>query len=171
MTRLRLLTAASGAALLAGAMACAGAPATLQVDRQVAIDAPPAKIWSMIGRFGDLTWHPLVTDCGATQGNREGSVRTLVLGGATLVEQLAAYDAVHMTYTYRMLDMPANRRVLPVTGYVATISVRRGPNRTSVVDWRGSFQRTGRDDAAALHAVDGEYRSGLAGLKAAAEAD
>ena len=177
----RLVLAAWSAAVLTvtATAALAQSAAPLHLDRTVAIDAPPAKVWSMIGHFAGMTWHPAIKASSATQGDTPGSVRTLDLGGPRLVEQLAAYDAAKMTYTYTITDLPANTQVLPVTAYTSTISVRPGPNATSVVDWQGTFRRldpsatpqSGQDDAAALKAIDGVYSGGLAQLKKAAEAD
>ncbi len=133
----------------------------------------------MVRNFSDLTWHPAIKASTATQGNTPGSVRTLDLGGPKLVEQLVAYDAPDMQYTYRITDNPANVKVLPVTSYVSTISVRPDPGRGSIVDWRGTFMRAdpsstpqaGMDDAAAVKSISGVYGGGLAHLKTEAEAD
>ena len=66
---------------------------------------------------------------------------------------------------------------LPVTNYTSTITVK-AEGKGSVVEWRGAFYRgfpnndppPDRNDEAAVAAVTGVYKSGLANLKAMAEA-
>ena len=181
MIRNSVIVAALSAAGLVSSLGAARADtaAPLHIDQRVAIDAKPAKVWSIVHNFSDLTWHPVIKSSSATQGNTPGSVRTLDLGGPKLVEQLASYDAAKMSYTYRITNDPANVKVLPVTNYVSTITVLPGPNNTSVAEWQGTFTRAdpsaspaaGQDDAAALKAINGVYAGGLAHLKTLAEAD
>lgn len=175
LTMLAALAACGAMLALAPARA---APAALHADQTVAIDAPPARVWSIVRNFADLTWHPAVKNSTATDGNKPGSVRTLDLGGPKLTEELVVYDPKGMLYTYRITDDPANVKVLPVTEYVSTISVRPGTDKGSVVEWQGTFMRAdhsdapapGQDDAAAVKAISGVYAGGLAHLKEVAEA-
>ena len=139
------------------------------------IPASPAKVWNVIEQFSDVTWIPPVKSSAATQGNTVGSVRTLDLGRPRLLEELRAYDANAMTYTYAITNDPANVKTLPVTDYTATISVR--PSGTgSLVTWTGSFNRADQgdtpsatmDDKTAVTTIGGVYDAGLAGLRARA---
>ncbi len=162
-----------GAVALTG-VARAAAP-VLHETKTVEIAAPPAKVWGVIEQFSDLTWVPPVKSSSATQGNTIGSVRTLDLGGPRLMEQLKAYDAKAMTYTYVITSDPANVKVLPVTDYTSTITVK--PSAAgSLVTWTGAFKRAdqgdapaaGMDDKTATGAISGVYEAGLGGLKARA---
>lgn len=162
-----------GAVALTG-VARAAAP-VLHETKTVEIAAPPAKVWGMIEQFSDLTWVPPVKSSSATQGNTVGSVRTLDLGGPRLMEQLKAYDAKAMTYTYVITSDPANVKVLPVTDYTSTITVK--PSAAgSLVTWTGAFKRADQGDAPAANmddktatgAISGVYEAGLGGLKARA---
>ncbi len=162
-----------GAVALTG-VARAAAP-VLHETKTVEIAAPPAKVWGMIEQFSDLTWVPPVKSSSATQGNTVGSVRTLDLGGPRLMEQLKAYDAKAMTYTYVITSDPANVKVLPVTDYTSTITVK--PSAAgSLVTWTGAFKRADQgdtpaanmDDKTAAGAISGVYEAGLGGLKARA---
>lgn len=172
-----LAAGALPAALAPGAARAAGLPQH-SVVRIEHIDAPPAKVWAIIKNFPDLTWHPAIKTSSATEGNTPGSVRTLDLGGPKLIEQLVRYDDAHMTYTYKITEDPANVKTLPVSHYTSTITVKPGPHGSSVVTWRGTFERgdpaatpaAGEDDAAAVKAVTGVYTGGLANLKKLAEA-
>ena len=147
--------------------------AELKVVKDVTIAASPDKVWAIIQNFSDLTWHPAVKSSSATDGNNKGSVRTLDLGGPKLIEQLVAYNATKMNYTYKITDDPANIKTMPVTKYTSTIAVKKGSGNTTVVTWSGKFLRAdpsptpaaGMDDAAATKAITGVYEGGLAGLK------
>jgi hypothetical protein len=109
----------------------------------------------------------------ADKGNEEGSVRQLKLkGGGALTETLETYDAAKMRYSYRAKDGGA----LPVTNYTSTITVKT-EGGGAVVEWRGAFYRgypnndppPDQNDEAAVAAVTGVYKAGLANLKAMAE--
>lgn len=173
MNNALLRLAVVGMVVLIGT-ARAAAP-VLSESRTMEIAAPPAKVWSVIEQFSDMTWVPPVKSSTATQGNIVGSVRTLDLGGPRLVEELKAYDSQAMTYTYVITSDPANIKTLPVTDYTSTISVK--PSATgSVVTWMSTFKRADQGDAPAANmddktangAIAGVYGAGLDGLKAKA---
>ena len=163
-------------ALLAGltAPAAAHGPTRQKVVETIAIDAPADKVWAIIANFDALkSWHPAVAESPASKGNEEGSVRELKLkGGGELTETLESHDAAKMKYSYRAKDGGA----LPVTNYTSTITVK-SEGKGSVVEWRGAFYRgypnndppPDKNDEAAVAAVTGVYKSGLANLKTLAE--
>lgn len=150
-------------------------PTRQKVVEKVTIDAPAAAVWARIRNFDALKdWHPAIAESPASQGNTVGSVRSLkVKGGGELIETLEGYDDAAMKYSYRAKDGGA----LPVTNYTSTIIVTASGNQ-SVVEWRGAFYRgypqndppPDRNDEAAVKAITGVYQSGLANLKALAEA-
>ena len=154
--------------------AAAHGPTRQKVTEQVTIDAPTDKVWGLIGNFSALqNWHPAVAESPVSKGNEEGSVRQVKLkGGGQITETLEAYDAAKMRYSYRAKDGGA----LPVTNYTSTLSVKADGAR-SVVEWRGAFYRgypnndppPELNDEAAVRAITGVYRAGLAQLKTIAE--
>lgn len=162
--------------LLAGLVApvAAHGPTRQKVTETVAINAPADKVWAIVKDFGALqNWHPAIAESPADKGNEEGSVRQLKLkGGGALTETLEAYDAAKMRYSYRAKDGGA----LPVTNYTSTITVK-AEGSSSVVEWRGAFYRgypnndppPDQNDEAAVAAITGVYKAGLANLKAIAE--
>lgn len=147
------------------------------VQRSITIAAPPAKVWNIIQNFGDLTWFSAVKTSNADKANTPGSVRHLDLGGPVLIERLEKYNAAKMTYTYRITDDPGNVKVVPVSHYRSTITVKPAKGGGSTVIWVGHFSRgsadanppAGMDDAAAIKAVTGIYEGALADLKKKAE--
>ncbi|AGU50201.1 polyketide cyclase/dehydrase/lipid transport family protein [Variovorax paradoxus B4] len=156
--------------LAASAPSQAHGPTRQKVSEKVTIEAPADAVWAKIKNFNALKdWHPAVADSPADKGNAEGSVRTIKLkGGGTLVETLEGYDDAKMKYNYRAKDGGA----LPVTNYTSTLTVVADGGK-SVVEWRGAFYRgypnndppPDQNDEAAIKAVTGVYRDGLAHLK------
>ena len=149
-------------------------PTRQKAIEKITINAPPAAVWARIKNFDALKdWHPAVAESPADKGNAVGSVRQLKLkGGGALTETLEGFDDAKMKYSYRAKDGGA----LPVTNYTSTISVS-GEGNQSVVEWRGAFYRgypnndppADQNDDAAVAAITGVYKSGLANLKKLAE--
>ena len=140
------------------------------------INAPPDKVWAIIGNFQDMSWHPAVQRTEGKGGNGEGATRVLTLGpGATIAEEINKYDAAKMMYSYRIVEVEA--KVLPVTNYSSTITVSPAEGGKSTVEWKGAFYRgfpnndppPELSDEAAVKAVTGVYQAGLDALKKKAE--
>jgi carbon monoxide dehydrogenase subunit G len=159
------------------AQALAHGPTRQKVEESIVINAPPAKVWSIVGDFNGLpTWLTAVESSTVTDGNKEGSVRTLtVKGGEKLEEGLDSYDPQGMKLRYRAKG--ANVKVLPVNNYSSTIMVEPEGKDASKVTWRGAFYRgymnneppPELNDEAAIKAVTGLYKTGLQKLKEVAE--
>jgi hypothetical protein len=153
---------------LAGAGAQAASP--LHVIQTVDINAPPTKVWGIIGGFDQLSaWHPVVASSPADKGNTIGSVRTLTLkadGNPGFTEKLTKYNAAAFTYSY---DITPTQKVLPVIYYHATIKIT--PTKAgSKVTWRATFKAApGAENQAAIDAITGVFRGGLDNLKTLAE--
>lgn len=161
-------------ALCATQLSFAHGPTRQKVTETVTIDASAEKVWSLIKDFDALAkWHPAVEKSPADKGNNEGSVRQLSLkGGGALTETLESFSNEAKKYSYRAKDGGA----LPVSNYTSTIQVKDEGGKAKV-EWRGAFYRKytnndppkGQDDDAAVEAVTGVYKSGLAQLKKIAE--
>ena len=136
---------------------CAGA---LNVERETVINAPPQKVWKMIGEFNHLdVWHPAVASSTLVgSGTSPGDIRTLTLGdGATITEKLVAIDS--SSYTYSIETSP-----LPVEHYVSTLSIKANDNGGSVVKWSSNFDAKGATDDKAKEVIAGIYDAGLGRL-------
>ena len=160
-----------GAVLLPG-IALAHGPTRQKISETVEINAPPDKVWARIGNFGDMGWHPAFVKTEAQGGNAPDATRVLTLqDGATIDEVLAKYDAAGMSYSYRITRVDV--KVLPVTNYSSTITVKPNGEGKSLVEWRGAFYRgypnndppPELNDQAAIKAVTAVYRAGLDHLK------
>ncbi len=163
------------AASLVTTFAHAHGPTRQKVFESITIKASPDAVWAKVRDFTQLQgWHPAVESSSATNGSEIGSVRTLKLkGGGELVESLESLDDGAKKFSYRAKDGGA----LPVSNYSSNLTVKAGEGGTALVEWRGAFYRKymnndppeGEDDEAALSAVTGVYKSGLANLKTVME--
>lgn len=158
-------------AVLAPALAIAHGPTRQKVSETVEINAPPEKVWAVIGNFQDMSWHPAVAKTEGTGGNEQGATRTLTLqSGGKIQGKLNKYDKEGRSYSYEITEVDV--MVLPVTNYSSTLSVK-GEGGKSTVEWRGAFYRGFMNndpppelsDEAATKAVTGVYRGGLDALK------
>ena len=150
----------------------------LTVELTVDIAAPADKVWARVANFHDMSWHPAVARTEGQGGNEVGANRVLVLKGAgdpTITEQLTRYNAEGMTYSYKITEVDV--KVLPVNNYTSHLTVTADGEGKSKVQWRGAFYRgypnndppPDKNDEAAVAAVTGVYKSGLANLKTLAE--
>lgn len=172
-----VLAGALGAVLALTGMAGAHGPSRLKTEKTVTLDATPAEVWEVIGRFDDMSWHPVVastamTPEGAAADVPDESTRVLTLNGngaPTITEQLMAIDNDKMMYKYMITEV--DTAVLPVTNYSSTLQVSDKDGKAEVL-WKGGFYRgfpnneppAELNDDAAIAAVDGVYQAGLDAL-------
>ena len=156
--------------------ASAHGPSRQKVTETVEINAPPDKVWAVIGNFQDMSWHPAVAKLEGQGGNDANATRTLTLkSGGTIAEKLDGYDAAKLQYKYEFTDVDV--KVLPVKNYSSTLDVK-GEGGKSTVEWKGAFYRgfmnneppPELNEEAAIKAVKGVYRAGLDALKQKLEA-
>jgi hypothetical protein len=141
----------------------------LHVRSEVALPLSPSETWKQVGDFcPQRQWSADVLKCDIVSGanNRIGAVRQLSLrDGSTAREKLVAHDPKMRTFSYTIVQSG-----LPVTGYLATLSVKSGPKGGSLVEWKGSFDaKSGTDAAAAEKIVKGIYDKGLESLRSVDE--
>jgi hypothetical protein len=172
----RRMFAVAALTVILPAMALAHGPTRQKVTVTMEIAVPPDKVWSAIGNFQDMSWHPAVERTEGQNGNLIDATRRLTLkGGGTIDEILYNYDATAMTYSYRITAVDV--KVLPVTNYSSHLTVKPAASGGSIVEWRGAFYRGDPNndpppelnDEAAVKAVTAVYRMGLEALKAKIE--
>lgn len=156
--------------------AAAHGPTRQKVNATITINAAPDKVWAMIAKFQDMSWHPAVAKTEGSGDNTIGAKRTLTLqSGGTIEEELTKYSAEKRSLSYEIKAVDV--KVLPVNNYSSTITVSEDGGK-SVVEWRGAFYRgfmnndppPELNDEAAVKAVNGVYTAGLTALKKKAEA-
>jgi hypothetical protein len=144
----------------------------------VHIAAPPAKVWAVIGHFGDLSWDNQVAHTTSQGGDTPEATRTVTLksGGVLPDEDLERYEPDK--YTYATFLPHVDVKVLPVTNYSSILVVLPQPDGGSLVEWRSAFYRgypnfgppPNLNEAAAIKAVAAMTQPALDGLKARMEA-
>lgn len=169
LKRLALAVALIG---LVPVVAVAHGPSRQKVTETIEINAPADKVWAVVGNFQDMGWHPAFTKTEGTGGNDPATAtRKLTLGsGATIDEKLIKYNAEGKSLSYEITNVDV--KVVPVSNYSSTITVS-GEGDKSTVEWKGAFYRgyVNNDpppelsDEAAVKAVTGVYKDGLAALK------
>ncbi len=151
-------------------------PSRKKVEEKITINAPPDKVWAVVGNFQDMSWLPPVETTTGQGGNEIKATRTLTLkGGATVDEELYKYSAENRSLSYRINKVDV--KTLPVNNYSSTIKVEPAEGGQSTVTWDGAFYRgymnndppPDLNDEAAIKAVKGLYQTGLEGLKAKIE--
>jgi mxaD protein len=171
------------------ASASAHGPVRQKLERDIQVDAPAAKVWSIIKNYDDMSWLPSVKSVAAKGGNAAGATRVLTLKtGGTIDEELKKYDEEKMTYSYRITEMSSHKEithsgqnekipVLPVTDYAASIQVEAKGDKASVIKWKAGFYRAymnnnppeEMNEATAIAAVEAIFKSGLENIKSIAE--
>ncbi len=143
-----------GTILAAGTLSASAA----SIDKSVVVDAPAAKVWSMIGPFCSIKdWHPAIGKCTET-----GGVRTLTTkdGKGTFIEKQTASDNKTMMYSYAIETSP-----LPLTGYNSMLKVTPEGADKSKVEWSSTYTPDSGKDEAAKSALNGIYQGGLDNIK------
>ena len=175
--------AAGGVAVAAVTLAAAVSSTTFahgptrqKVTETIEIDAPAEKVWAAVGSFYDLGWLPIVarTDGSGDLVPDQAMRHITVRNGGEFDEILARYDAQNFMYCYRIEHIDV--KLLPVTNYSSFVTVKPDGAK-SVIEWRGAFYRgyplndppPELNDDAAVKAVTGLYKAGLAASKAKIE--
>lgn len=148
-------------AVLMGIGSLSVAAEHLFVMKSVEVGQPADVVWRKVADFGDLgAWHPAVAKTALVAGhnNQPGAQRLLTLqDGGTIHETLTAYDAKAKSYTYKI-----DGGVLPVNGYVSSVSVHENGAGKSVVVWQSEFlPKAPADEKTASETIKGVYDAGL----------
>jgi hypothetical protein len=151
--------------------------APLKSVETILIDAPPDKVWAVIGDFAHYDWLPGVARVEASGGNTpEKAKRRLVMAdGGAVEETLVKWDAERMTLAFHRDHDDVKR--LPAINYMTHVTAKPAGDGKTLAEWKGRFYRghpfnnppPGLDDDTALAAVTTLHRANLAALKARAE--
>jgi hypothetical protein len=127
-----------------------------------------AKVVKQIGASADAVWEKLGNFSGieagggidsvSFEGEGVGMTRTIVMGGNPVVERLEVHDADARTFTYAIIndDSP-----LPFSNYSATVRITDNGDGTCTVDWTGTFEPRGVDEAQAVNLATGIYAGAI----------
>ena len=131
------------------------------------INAPADAVWAQLSNFRSIKAGGPIESI-SYEGEGVGMVRNIGMGGGLVVERLEAHDSSQRTFTYAIIneDCP-----LPFRNYSATVSVTDNGDRTSTVDWTGTFEPRGVDEAQAINVASGIYAGAIKGARIALGAD
>lgn len=170
---LPILSLAAAAVFLASATGASAAPSVrLSITRSVEIAAPPSKVWTVMGDFGNMSYLAAAverTEIIKGINNRSGAQRRVDLkDGGTVLETLIARHPYRISY--RM-----DESGLPVTDYTSILRVVAAGSGSKLI-WSGQFRSkaggntpSAEADQTAINTIAGIYEGGLAAIKTAAE--
>jgi Polyketide cyclase / dehydrase and lipid transport/Domain of unknown function (DUF4331) len=129
-----------------------------QVSDSISLDAPPNKVWELVGQFGG-DWHPLIAQIKVI-GSGIGELRIIeTIDGKDIIERLDAIDSSARSYRY------TNIAGIPASNYTGTFQVK--PNGAgSTVEWRAQYLGNGQGDLIVRTIVSTLFKTGLESLKA-----
>ncbi|MEM7337112.1 MAG: SRPBCC family protein [Actinomycetota bacterium] len=125
------------------------------------IAAPIADVWRLAADFGGLDEIMDGIDACETEGEGIGMLRTLAMGGGSVVERLEELDESAHRMAYSIISAP-----LPFKDYYAAIDLTEAEGGTGI-SWSGSFEPDGVPAEKAERLAQGIYAGGIEGFKKA----
>jgi len=120
-------------------------------------------VFKILGDFGRIKVGGAITAF-EIEGVGVGAVRTITTGGGKVIERLDEYDTEKLVFGYSILN---EDNPLPVSNYSARVEITADDETTCTVNWSGSFEPKGADEATASKVVRGIYTGGIAGTRRA----
>lgn len=165
-------------AVIAPAIALAHGPSRKKEITTIEINAPADKVWAIVSKYDDMTWHPAIAKTEATGGMEvDVAKRKLTFkSGAIFTDTLTKFETGERSIAFLTND--EDHKELPVEGYSSTLTVSDAGGKSNV-EWKGAFYRgylnndppPELSDKAAVAAVSKFQKAGLEALKAKAEAN
>ena len=126
----------------------------------VVVDSIAAKasdVWDILGDFAAVKVGGPI-EAFEIEGEGVGTVRTITMGGGKIMERLDLLDPDSRTFSYCIVN---DDNPLPVSGYSAVVKIIEDGSDTCTVDWRGTFEPKGVDEASASKVVRGIYEGSI----------
>jgi hypothetical protein len=123
------------------------------------IEASADKVFAELGNFAGIKPGPGLESVDY-EGEGVGMTRTMRLANGTVVERLDVYDEAERTWTYAIIndDSP-----LPFANYSATVKLIDNGDGTTTVDWVGTFDPKGVEEAKAVKFACAIYGNAIKG--------
>ena len=127
------------------------------VSDRIDLDAPPDRVWQVIGDFGG-SWQPLIANIRLV-GTGIGQLRVIeTIDGKQIIERLEAIDTANRSYRY------TNISGLPASDYSGTLAVKPHGSGSSV-EWSARYLPNGQGDLIVRTIVGTLFKAGLESLK------
>lgn len=115
----------------------------VNVSTEHDFDLPAAAVWDLIAGFNTLPdYHAAVPESRLSKG---GAVRYLTIseeaGGGTVVERLAYFNDLAMTFSYRIIELIDSP--MPFRDYQAWVKVKSTGENSCELHWSSSFNVEG----------------------------
>ncbi|TNF85754.1 MAG: SRPBCC family protein [Gammaproteobacteria bacterium] len=121
------------------------------------VAAPADAVWAQLGDFTGIEAGGAI-DSVSFDGEGVGMTRTIVMGGKPVVERLEVHDSTERTFTYAIINEDSP---LPFSNYSATVRIVDNGDGTSTVDWVGTFEPRGVEEADAINMATGIYAGAI----------
>lgn len=162
------------------ALAMSHGPSRVLLVKEIDINSPPNKVWSVISDFCSIKdWHPVVTDCTNDKGNQADSIRVITLdNGEQISEILAKHNSEKFMIQHYMKDSQ-ELKSYPIATHALTITITDNGNNGSNLKWKGAFYRSFQgpnpppelSDQAATKKLTAFYKAGMESIKKLAESE
>lgn len=120
------------------------------------IAAPADQVWDLIRDFGGIDRYTPGVDV-TCDGEGEGAVRTIAMGGASIVERCEKRDDDAKVLQYSIQESP-----LPLSNYLSTMKVS-GSGDSSTLEWSATFDSDNEEMASQI--VAGIYDGGIKAIQ------
>jgi hypothetical protein len=163
-------------AVLFPTLSAAHGPSRKKEVSTIEINAPADKVWAVIGKYDDMSWHPAIAKAEVTGGTEvDVAKRKLTFkSGGIFTDTLTKFEPGQRSIAFLTND--EDLKTLPVEGYSTTLTVTEASGKSNV-EWKGAFYRGYMNndpppelsDAAAVKAIAAFQKAGLEALKAKVE--
>ena len=120
-------------------------------------------VFKVLGDFGRIKVGGAITAF-ELEGDGVGAVRTITMGGGQVIERLDEHDSEKLVFGYSILN---EDNPLPVSNYSSHVEITANGENACTVNWSGTFEPKGADEAAASKVIHGIYTGGIASTRKA----
>ena len=129
------------------------------------IRASADAVWEQLSDFGGIKPGGAIESV-SVEGEGVGMVRTMNLSAGRVVERLDRHDSSNRMFTYAIINEDSP---LPFSDYSATVVITDNGDGSSTVNWTGTFEPRGVDEAQAINVATGIYAGAIKGARMALE--
>ena len=125
------------------------------------INASLDQVWSNLGNFAGLKPGSGIESVDY-KGEGVGMIRSIKLSIGTVIERLDHYDSEAKNYGYSIINEDSP---LPFLNYSATVQLLKNEDNTTTVEWTGTFEPRGIEEAQAKTLAYNMYTNAINGAR------